>query len=360
MESACFEVEPNRNAEAYRNYQPAVLPAQIEKCMDFIEFCEDGYMLLGCSNMTGRFWTGSVWYFLDPDSAPHVDKCLTGIECETGVTDGKFLEDKQKIIIGEDSGVVQVLGLSESADEHSFHFESLNSVCEHDDSVLSVSVFLDRKRAVTGGLDMNIKVWDVESLTSEHTYRPAHLNQVSCVCACPQDGSSVFASCSFDGMAVIWDTRNAKPAKVAWNSRSQELTSVAWHMSKSDILAIGSNAGDVIMTDIRQLKEPLGLACCFTRPIHRLRFAHHRPELLAVCADDSKVKVLDCTASALNVIYEDDRHNDFVRGLAWHSRSDSLYSCGWDKQVLAHKLILSPNKMEVNGIIEIDGDQEQK
>ena len=49
---------------------------------------------------------------------------------------------------------MQVLGLSESADEHTFHFESLNSVCEHDDSVSSVSVFLDRQRAVTGGLDM--------------------------------------------------------------------------------------------------------------------------------------------------------------------------------------------------------------
>lgn len=49
-----------------------------------------------------------------------------------------------------------------------------------------------------------------------------------------------------------------------------------------------------------------------------------------------------------------------MRGLAWHSRNDSLYSCGWDKQVLAHKLVLSPNKMEVNGIIEINGDQEQK
>lgn len=57
----------------------------------------DGYMLLGCSNLTGRFWTGSVWYFLDPDSAPHVDKCLTGIESESGVTDGKFLDDKQKV-----------------------------------------------------------------------------------------------------------------------------------------------------------------------------------------------------------------------------------------------------------------------
>jgi hypothetical protein len=59
-----------------------------------------------------------------------------------------------QVIIGEDSGVVQVLGISESPGEHIFHFESLSSVCEHDDSVLSVSVFLDGKRAVTAGLDM--------------------------------------------------------------------------------------------------------------------------------------------------------------------------------------------------------------
>jgi hypothetical protein len=50
--------------------------------------------------------------------------------------------------------VVQVMGLSESPGEHTFHFESLSSVCEHDDSVLSVSVFSDGKRAVTGGFDM--------------------------------------------------------------------------------------------------------------------------------------------------------------------------------------------------------------
>ena len=59
-----------------------------------------------------------------------------------------------QIIVGEDSGVVQVLNLTESADEHTFHFEPLNCVCEHDDSVLSVSVFSDKKQAVTGGADM--------------------------------------------------------------------------------------------------------------------------------------------------------------------------------------------------------------
>jgi hypothetical protein len=47
--------------------------------------------------------------------------------------------------------------------------------------------------------------------------------------------------------------------------------------------------------------------------------------------------------------------------LAWHTRKGSLYSCGWDKQVIAHNFAISLNKMEVNGIIEEkDGDQEEK
>ncbi|XP_069686307.1 methylosome protein WDR77-like [Periplaneta americana] len=359
MDPVSVEVEPNRNAEAYRNYQPAILPAQVEKFIDFIELCEDGYMLLGCSNLNGRFWTGSLWYFLDPDAAPDVEKCLTGIECETGVTDGKFLEDKQKIIVGEDSGVVQILGVSESADEHTFHFESLNSVCEHDDTVLSVSVFSDKKHAVTGSLDITIKVWSVESLVAEHTYRPAHLHQVSSVCTHPQDGHSLFASCSLDGMVLIWDTRNVKPAKVAFNNRAKEMTSVDWHTSRTDLVAAGTSSGDVMLLDIRQPKLPVAEAACFSRPIHRMKFSHHKSDWLAVCADDSKVKVLHCATNSPNIIYTDDRHEDFVHGLAWHSRNENLYSCGWDKQVLAHKPPLSLARMEVNGIGEAK-NQEQK
>ncbi|CAG2061788.1 unnamed protein product, partial [Timema podura] len=96
-EADYFEViiEPNRNAEAYRNYVPPDLPALVENYIDFIEFCADGYMLLGSSNLTGRHWCGSLWYFIDPDGAPDVEKCLTGMTCENGVCDGKFLSDRQ-------------------------------------------------------------------------------------------------------------------------------------------------------------------------------------------------------------------------------------------------------------------------
>ncbi len=51
-------------------------------------------MILGCSNLTGRFWIGSIWYYRDPNEAPIVEKALTGVEFETGLVDGFFINDE--------------------------------------------------------------------------------------------------------------------------------------------------------------------------------------------------------------------------------------------------------------------------
>ena len=53
-------------------------------------------MLLGCSNLTGRFWVGSLWYYPDPMDAPSVEKALTGLECDNGVVEGFFLRNDGK------------------------------------------------------------------------------------------------------------------------------------------------------------------------------------------------------------------------------------------------------------------------
>ncbi|XP_063244764.1 methylosome protein WDR77-like [Bacillus rossius redtenbacheri] len=340
-----YEVEPNRNAEAYRNYVPQYFPAQVEKYIEFIEFSEDGYMLLGSSNMTGRYWVGSVWYFTDPEAAPDVDKCLTGSTTETGVCDGQFLPDKQKVLVAEDSGTLQLLGLSEVPDEQSIYFSTIESKCEHDDTVLSLSVFPGEMRAVSGSADMNIKVWNVENLKCVQTYRPAHTHQVTCVSTCPER-SNVFASCSLDGTLCTWDTRSdstSKPATVVLRENCS-FGCVAWQPSTSDILAVGSNCGTVRLMDIRCTKEPLWQFTHFERPMYRIRFADHRPNWMAICADESKLEVVDC--STLEVVYTDDRHEDFVRGLAWNPKTEHLHSCGWDKQVLVHSPVVN---MDVNG-----------
>jgi WD40 repeat protein len=50
------------------------------------------------------------------------------------------------------------------------------------------------------------------------------------------------------------------------------------------------------------------------------------------------VTLKECTLNLNNNFfrYEDSRHTDFVRGLAWDPNSNFLWSCGWDKQVLKH------------------------
>ena len=54
----------------------------------------EGHMILGCSNLTGRFWIGSLWYYRDPCEAPSVEKALTGVDFDNGLVDGFFLDEK--------------------------------------------------------------------------------------------------------------------------------------------------------------------------------------------------------------------------------------------------------------------------
>ena len=54
----------------------------------------DGHIVLGCSDLTGRLWTGSLWYYKEPKDAPSVQKALTGVDCDSGVIDGKFIGNR--------------------------------------------------------------------------------------------------------------------------------------------------------------------------------------------------------------------------------------------------------------------------
>lgn len=60
------------------------------------------------------------------------------------------------------------------------------------------------------------------------------------------------------------------------------------------------------------------------------------PNQLAGCCDGNMVKMFDIDRN-LVTIYEDDRHQDFVRGLAWHQ--NKLLTCSWDNSILNHSLV---------------------
>lgn len=45
MDPSCLEDEPNKVAEAYRNYRPIAVPFEVEKYLDFIDISEGQYFI---------------------------------------------------------------------------------------------------------------------------------------------------------------------------------------------------------------------------------------------------------------------------------------------------------------------------
>lgn len=326
-------IAPNLNAEMYKNMIPADRPSCPDKHLEFILYNEKN-AILGASNLTDRYWTGTVWYYNDTSDFNR-DKAFIATKTESGVCTAAYL-DQEKFAVGQDSGLLQILGLVEIPDIDQQELQCLGYACQHDDTLLSLSVFSDNAHLVTGGMDCCIKVWDVENLISTHSFHYGHTDIVTGVDV-QRSNNSVFISSSFDSCALMWDIRKSKPACSILEKDGCGLTAVSWNPTCDNIVAIGVDDGSITLMDIRKTDNLLCEPLVFSRPIHKLTFNPdpERSEQIACCSDDTLVKVLD-TNKDCNVIYENNSHSDFVRGLTWYN--DKLLSCSWDDTVVIHRV----------------------
>ncbi|KAH7932966.1 hypothetical protein HPB49_005287 [Dermacentor silvarum] len=65
------------------------------------------------------------------------------------------------------------------------------------------------------------------------------------------------------------------------------------------------------------------------------------PSLLAVCANDPIVRVVDVSKTEDSITYRSEEHSHFVRGLCW-TGEHVLLSAGWDGRVVQHSVGPSP------------------
>jgi len=315
--------------------QSSQVPAQVEKHLDSLDFSQAGTLLLGSSNLTGRYWSGTVFLWKNPSDAPNVETCITGIETETGVCDTRFITN-DTCVVGQDSGTVQSFMLCQTEDEKQVpFFQTVHTATEHDDAVTSLDINSDTTLLVTGGADACIKVWDIGEMNAVSSYRPAHSDVITAVNYHPTQ-QDVFASCSHDGTVVVWDARRPRPAICITGDTVDRPSCVVWQPGKTCTIAIGSSTGQINVRDIRKHVGPVKGCAGHDRPIHRLKFAPHNDNWLASCADDCNVVVTDFTENTPVLLYKDSQHKDFIRGLAWEPSTHQLYTCGWDKRVIAH------------------------
>ncbi|XP_060069648.1 methylosome protein WDR77-like [Ylistrum balloti] len=306
------------------------IPAAMDRHLDVIQCHEDGGILLGASNLTGRYWYGSIWYYQDPSCAPDVEKCKAGVQLEAGLSDALWLSST-KVLVGLDTGGLAVWELIDDFDT----FMQQLSTVEHDDIVSSISICSDKQRAISGSHDRCVKVWDLETLASRNTYR-AHGDLVNCV-KCHPTESAIFLSCSQDGSIFLWDTRKPKPVSIVDKSPLQHSSKcVVWQPNSQHSFAVGDETGQIVVKDTRM---SIGTPVTYTahcRCVNRLEFSRDSPSLLASVSDDCEVVITDTSSVKCTEVYRNRSHRDFVQGLSW--KGNQIFTCGWDSQVLTHTI----------------------
>ncbi|XP_014479983.1 PREDICTED: methylosome protein 50-like [Dinoponera quadriceps] len=296
---------------------------------------EDHKALLGSLEMSSISWSGSLRYFNGTSNFNKENAALLK-ETYDCCGDAAFLARDTFVVVG-DKGAVEIFQIIPD-DQEILELQSLNYARYHDDSVYAVSVLYGRKNIVTGGLDCCIKVWDVENLVATHSYSFAHTDCITGTDVKPMCDST-FASTSLDGDLSFWDIRQSKPVYCTIN-RKQKYYSISWNTAMAQFVAIGGDCGMIELIDVRQPDEPLFNSCLDTGSVWKVLFNpdRTRKNQLACCFDSTFVRVLDISKE-MRVVMEDNKHTDYVRGLAWCE--GDLFSCAWDDNVIKRTIPLS-------------------
>ncbi|KAL7635543.1 UNVERIFIED_CONTAM: hypothetical protein RMT77_014612 [Armadillidium vulgare] len=311
------------------------VPAQMEKHLEFVVANKSGHILLGSSNLTGRYWCGSVWYYLDNRLAPDVESSNAALEFTGGLTDCAFIDD-QHAIIGQDGGVIDFITIKDN-DPGNIQIERTEQIEDHGYSVIAVKLTCSGKTAITASMDMSIRVWDCHTKACTHNYTPAHTQEVTSISPHPKH-PEMFLSSSLDGNVLLWDLRASKPASCIFRDLDNCPTAVAWIPSTSGDsppYVVGTANGEMHLRDYKVISHSLTTIRPFKRPLFRICPNRFRPNQFVAAANETKVQVFTLDVETLNTGYCDDSHTDFVRGLDWLDEN-TFMSCGWDKRVMHH------------------------
>jgi WD40 repeat protein len=118
----------------------------------------------------------------------------------------------------------------------------------------------------------SITMWDADAMASHVSYQFAHSCAVTDI-SCFENSTDIFASGGLDHLALLWDRRQSKPARLALNAQ-HGVTAVAWCTTSAvPVLAVALETGEVAMVDTRQECSVLSKIRPFVRkrPIHKLR-----------------------------------------------------------------------------------------
>ncbi|XP_063821680.1 methylosome protein WDR77-like [Ostrinia nubilalis] len=331
MENSNKIIPPHLNAEVYRTDTTGACSISY---LDYIRLHPDDGILIGCSELTGRYWNGGANLYKSVTEAQrsHSNE-KRAISLTSGTADGCFVGNPSKVLLCEDSGAISIWTVSHNDSWKQWSEEK--SVAEHDDSVLAVDCLQSEKEYVTAGADGNIKVWDINEMICIRNYLAAHSLAIHGVVVRPSS-SACFATGSLDYSVTLWDENVSQPVlDLAKNSCG--VRCLQWTDENS--LIYGDEAGVMYLVDARKPETTIKL-CEFPAAIHKL-VVHTEAHKVAVCCDNKIVSVCELNENATQKVIYHDRHmhTNYVRDAAWDlMESKTLHTVGWDGEIKSHNI----------------------
>ncbi|KAM3963538.1 methylosome protein WDR77 [Aphomia sociella] len=330
MENSNKIVPPHLNAEVYRTDTTGTSTVSY---LDYIRIHEDNSVLIGCSELTGRYWNGGagVYENIEEGRKCH-NKNKKCIYLTSGTADGCFIGNSNKVLLCEDSGSVSVW--STTCDDAWKLWNEEVSAAEHDDAALAVDCLVPEKEYITVGGDGNIKIWDINEMICIRNYSAAHS---MAICDVSIKSNSTFATASLDEYITLWDDNVSKPV-LDLVKNDCGVRCLQW--IDDNRLVYGDEAGVLSLVDARSPETTIKLSE-FPAAIHKL-VPHKETHKMGICCDNKIVSV--CSVSEdekLKVVYHDRHmHKNYVRGMAWGVNEDNvLHTLGWDGEIQTHNIV---------------------
>ncbi|XP_021189624.3 methylosome protein WDR77 [Helicoverpa armigera] len=335
MDNSNKIVPPHLNAEIYRTDTTGTSTLSY---LDYIRIHSDGSVLVGSSELTGRYWNGGASVFKDIAEARSITVGgKRSIPLTSGTADGCFIGTSAKVLLCEDNGAVSVWSTNVEQQNVWNQWKEDISVAEHDNMVLAVDCLEPQQCYVTAGADANVKVWDINDMICIRNYAAAHSMIINAVSVRPKSTNS-FATGSMDQYVTLWDDNIDKPVLDLLKNDCC-IRCIAW--IDENRLIVGDEAGVLHLLDVRNTESDVKITE-FPAAVHKLA-VHTDSDKVAVCCDNKIVTVCEVAENSQpKVIYHDRHmHSNYVRGVAWDVQDkNTLHTVGWGGELKSHTVLL--------------------
>jgi len=197
---------------------------------------------------------------------------------------------------------------------------------------------------LSGATDGKICLWDVQAVPKDEapavvmpqtTFTGAHRGSVEAVDWSPLHEFS-FCSVGDDGMAVVWDRREANSSSKI-EAHAGEARSVAYNHYNQHLLATGGDDKVVALWDLRRVDKPLLRMSGHTEEVACVQWSPFHEDVLASGSLDQTVNLWDISQAAQGLeplVFTHAGHRGGVQDLSWNQHDPwTLASVGQDAEL---------------------------